>query len=251
MIAIRSEHQIRAIEQSNRIVAQALNLAKSLVAPGIKLLEIDRKIEDFIVDKGATPSFKGLYGFPRACCISVNEVVIHGIPNEYVLESGDLVSIDVGVNLNGWFGDGAITLGVDEISDTDGRLIECSKNSLEKAIESIQVNMHFKELSAILESSILDYGFVPLHDYCGHGIGRSPHEEPMIFNYIQGGKAKQGPKIKNGMVFCIEPMVCQRDSRPRVLEDGWSVASHDGLRTSHYEHTVAIVNNKPIILTKE
>lgn len=251
MIAIRSESQIQAIAQASRIVAQALSLARSLVSPGVSLLYLDKKVENFILDQNALPSFKGLYGFPNTCCISVNEVVIHGIPDEYILKPGDLVSIDVGVNLNGWFGDGAITLGAGEISDTDQKLIECSKSSLSKAIDSIQPGMHFKELSAILESSIKACGFVPLHDYCGHGIGRNPHEDPHIFNYVVGGKLKQGPKIKNGMVFCIEPMVCQKDSEPMVLDDGWGVVSKDQLNTAHYEHTVAVIDNRAVILTKE
>ena len=250
-IAIRKPNEIKELRAANRIVGKTLNHLKSQIKPGITLKELDKMGEDMIRSCGATPSFKGLYGFSGSVCTSVNEVIIHGIPNDYKLQVGDIVGLDIGTQLNGWYGDAAITCGVGEISQADQRLIACSKDALYFAISQIKVGMHFKELSALIEQFILDYGYVPLRGFCGHGIGRKPHEEPEIPNYVEGKKAKQGDKIKEGMVFCIEPMICQKDGEPRILEDDWSVVSADGLRGSHYEHTVAIINGKAEILSVE
>lgn len=250
-IAIRKSSDIKALEAANRIVGKTLNHLRTYVKPGITLKELDYIGEDMIRSCGATPSFKGLYGFTSSVCTSVNEVIIHGVPTDYKLQVGDIVGLDIGTELDGWYGDGAITCGVDEISQADQRLISCSKDALYFAISQIKIGMHFKELSAILEQFILEYGYVPLRGFCGHGIGRKPHEEPEIPNYLEGKKAKQGDKIKEGMVFCIEPMVCQKDGEPRILEDNWSVVSRDGLRGSHYEHTVAVINGRAEILSVE
>lgn len=250
-IAIRKPAEIDSLRAASRIVGKTLNHLKSQIKPGITLKELDKMGEDMIRSCGATPSFKGLYGFNGSVCTSVNEVIIHGIPNEYKLQVGDIVGLDIGTQLNGWYGDAAITCGVGEISQADQRLIACSKDTLYFAISQIKVGMHFKELSALIEQFILDYGYVPLRGFCGHGIGRKPHEEPEIPNYLDGKKAKQGDKIKEGMVFCIEPMICQKDGEPRILEDDWSVVSVDGLKGSHYEHTVAIINGKAEILSVE
>lgn len=250
-IAIRKPAEINSLRAASRIVGKTLNHLKSQIKPGITLKELDTMGEDMIRSCGATPSFKGLYGFSGSVCTSVNEVIIHGIPNDYKLQVGDIVGLDIGTQLNGWYGDAAITCGVGEISQADQRLIACSKDALYFAISQIKVGMHFKELSALIEQFILDYGYVPLRGFCGHGIGRKPHEEPEIPNYLEGKKAKQGDKIKEGMVFCIEPMICQKDGEPRILEDDWSVVSVDGLKGSHYEHTVAIINGKAEILSLE
>jgi len=157
--------------------------------------------------------------------------------------------LDIGTKLDGYFGDAAITMAVGRISDEDQALIDCSKGALYHAIEVIKPGMRFKELTKVLEDYITDAGFVPLRDYCGHGIGTKPHDEPNIPNYLEG-KPNQGPKIKNGMVFCLEPMVCQKSGTPLLLEDGWSVLSDDQLRTSHYEHEIAVVDGKAMILTE-
>ena len=194
--------------------------------------------------------FKGLYGFPSSVCTSLNEVVIHGIPTDYKLQSGDVIGFDIGTQLNGYYGDAAITVGIGDISDEDKRLIACSKDTLYHAIESIKTGMRFKELSFLMEEYILNYGFVPLKDFCGHGIGRKPHEEPEIPNYLDGKEKKAGPKIKNGMVFCLEPMIVQKEGKPEIRANGWDVVSIDGLRGSHYEHTVAVINGKAQILSQ-
>lgn len=250
-IAIRKPSDIEALRKANRIVGKTLNYLKSQIKPGISLKELDEMGEDMIRSYGATPSFKGLYGFSGSVCTSVNAVIIHGIPTDYKLQEGDIVGLDIGTQLEGWYGDGAITCGVGIISKENQRIIACAKDTLYFAISQIKVGMHFKELSALIEQFILEYGYVPLRGFCGHGIGRKPHEEPEIPNYLEGKKAKQGDKIKEGMVFCIEPMICQKNGEPNILEDKWSVVSVDGLNGSHYEHTVAIINGKAEILSLE
>ncbi|ANV98270.1 type I methionyl aminopeptidase [Helicobacter enhydrae] len=250
-IAIRKTSEIEKLSQSADIVAQALSKARHSASVGMSLLELDTLIEDSIRSCGAKPAFKGLYGFPNSACLSLNSVVIHGIPTDYKLQDGDILGIDVGAEKDGFFGDAAITIGIGKIAPKDHELIACSKNTLLEAIQEIRAGMHFKELSQMLEALIRGYGYVPLRDYCGHGIGRKPHEDPQIPNYLEYGSAKSGPKIQNGMVFCIEPMICQKSGEPVVLEDGWSVVSKDGLNTSHYEHMVAIIDGRAKILSEE
>ncbi|MCK9455282.1 MAG: type I methionyl aminopeptidase [Sulfurimonas sp.] len=248
-IALRKPAEIEKLRAANKIVGGALDLLKQNTKVGISLKELDAMAEDYIRSHGARPSFKGLYGFPNALCTSLNQVIIHGIPTDYKLQEGDIIGYDIGTELDGWFGDAAVTLPVGKISSRDEELIACAKDSLYEAIESIRAEMRFKELSAVLENAIRSRGFVPLHSFCGHGIGKKPHEEPEIPNYLEGKSAKAGPKIKNGMVFCLEPMVCQKDSKPVILDNKWDVVSADGLRGSHYEHTVAVVNGKAEILS--
>ena len=248
-MSIKQPAEIQKLRAANKIVAQTLDYVETIIKPGISLLEIDKICEDMIRSAGAKPAFKGLYGFPNAACISVNEVVIHGIPNSYKLKEGDLVSVDIGSNLGGYFGDSARTWGVGKISSTDEELIKCSRDALYFAIDLVKPGMHFKELSAAIENFIKARGFVPLEGFCGHGIGRNPHEDPQILNYLEGGSAKAGPKIKNGMVFCIEPMICQKSGKPVIGSDKWKVTSQDGLRTSHYEHCLAVICGRAEILS--
>jgi methionyl aminopeptidase len=248
-IALRKPAEIEKLRAANKIVGGALDLLRENTKVGMSLKEMDAMAEDYIRSHGARPSFKGLYGFPNAVCTSLNEVIIHGIPSDYKLQEGDVIGYDIGTELEGWFGDAAISMGVGEITKADEELINCSKDTLMHAIENIKEGMRFKELSFLMENFIRDRGFVPLKNFCGHGIGKKPHEEPEIPNYLEGGSPKAGPKIKNGMVFCLEPMICQKDSKPVILENGWDVVSADGLRGSHYEHTVAIINGKAEILS--
>jgi methionyl aminopeptidase len=249
-IPLRKLHEIEALREANKIVAETLKILADRVQEGVSLLELDLIAENYIRSKGAKPSFKGLYGFPSSICTSVNEVVIHGIPTHYKLQNGDIIGLDVGVEFNGWFGDSAITIGVGSISQENQELISCAKDTLNYAISIIKDGMRFKELSFAIEKFIRNRGFVPLANYCGHGIGRKPHEEPEILNYLEGGSPNSGPKIKNGMVFCIEPMICKNDIYSNILSDKWSVVSKDGKNSSHYEHTVAIINSKAEILSK-
>jgi len=249
-IAIRKPNEIEALKKANFIVAKTLNFLKENCVPGVSLKELDKIAEEFIRDHGARPSFKGLYGFPASVCTSVNQVIIHGIPTDYRLKEGDIIGLDIGTEVDGWYGDAAITVGVGEISKKDEELIACAKDTLYFAIDIIKPGLRFKELSFKIEQFIKSRGFIPLHSFCGHGIGRKPHEEPEIPNYLEHGSAKSGPKIKNGMVFCLEPMICQKSGTPKILDDKWSVVSEDGLKGAHFEHTVAVVNGKAKILSK-
>jgi len=248
-IALRKSDEIAKLKKAGEIVGLTLQYLQNIIKPGMSLNQIDTLGETFIREHGALPSFKGLYGFSGSICTSLNEVCIHGVPTDMRIKDGDILGLDIGTKLDGYFGDAAITMAVGKISKEDEALISCSKNALYHAIENIKVGMRFKEVTKLLEDSIIAAGFIPLRDYCGHGIGTKPHDEPNIPNYLEG-KANQGPKIKNGMVFCLEPMVCQKSGNPMLLEDQWSVVSEDGLRSSHYEHQVAIVDGKAIILTE-
>jgi len=248
-IALRKPQEIEKLRAANKIVGGALELLRTNTKVGMTLKELDAMAEDYIRSHGARPSFKGLYGFPNAVCTSLNQVIIHGIPTDYKLQDGDVIGFDIGTELDGWFGDAAITMPVGSVSVEDEALIACSKDTLYHAISNIKQGMRFKELSYLMEQFILDAGFIPLKNFCGHGIGKKPHEEPEIPNYLEGKNAKAGPKIKNGMVFCLEPMICQKDSTPIILENKWDVVSADGLRGSHYEHTVAVINGKAEILS--
>lgn len=248
-IALRKSDEIKKLRAANKIVGGALELLRINTKVGVSLKELDAMAEDFIRSQGAKPSFKGLYGFPNAVCTSLNQVIIHGIPTDYRLQEGDVIGYDIGTELEGYFGDAAITVPVGIITQEDEALIACAKDTLYHAIGEIKEGMRFKELSLLMEKFIKARGFVPLHSFCGHGIGRKPHEEPEIPNYLDGKDAKAGPKIKNGMVFCLEPMICQKDSKPIILENKWDVVSADGLRGSHYEHTVAVINGKAEILS--
>ena len=248
-IALRKKDELTKLSVAGSIVGKTLQYLQKNITVGMSLKEIDVMGEAYIRKQGAEPSFKGLYGFPASVCTSLNEVCIHGTPTDYRLKEGDILGLDLGTKIDGYFGDAAITMPIGKISKEDEALIACSKDALYYAIENIKVGMRFKELTALLEKFITQRGYVPLRDFCGHGIGRKPHEEPNIPNYLEG-KAKQGPKIKNGMVFCLEPMICQKKGQPIILEDKWSVVSEDGLRTSHYEHTVAIIENRAVILTE-
>ena len=248
-IALRKPEEIEKLFVANQAVAKTLKYLEENVKAGMSLKEVDAMGEKFILSLGARPAFKGLYGFPNAVCTSLNEVIIHGIPSDTVLKDGDILGLDIGTEVDGWYGDSAITMPIGDISKKDEELIACSKDALYYAIDIIEDGMRFKELSKAIEDFITSRGYQPLVRFCGHGIGRKPHEEPEIPNYLEHGGTKSGPKIKNGMVFCIEPMICQKDRNPVILKNGWDVVSADGLRGSHYEHTVAAVNGRAVILS--
>jgi methionyl aminopeptidase len=249
-IPLRKKTDIDKLRIAGLAVGKTLKYLEDNVKAGMSLIEVDKIGEKFLNDLGARASFKGLYGFPYGVCTSLNEVVIHGMPDETILKEGDILGVDVGSEVDGWYGDAAITMAIGKISKEDEALIACSKDALYHAIDSIKEGMRFKELSLEIEKFITGRGFVPMVKFCGHGIGRVPHCEPEIPNYLDSPTAKQGPKIKNGMIFCLEPMVCQKDEEPVIDDNKWSVRSVDGLRTSHYEHQVAIVNGRAEILTQ-
>ena len=248
-IVLRKPEEIEKLFVANQAVAKTLKYLEENVKAGMTLKEVDAMGEKFILSLGARPAFKGLYGFPNAVCTSLNEVIIHGIPSDTVLKDGDILGLDIGTEVDGWYGDSAITMPIGDISKKDEELIACAKDALYYAIDIIEDGMRFKELSKAIEDFITSRGYQPLVRFCGHGIGRKPHEEPEIPNYLEHGGTKSGPKIKNGMVFCIEPMICQKDRNPVILKNGWDVVSADGLRGSHYEHTVAVVDGRAVILS--
>lgn len=250
MINIKTRREIEKIKYASSIVAKTLQLVKSNAVIGVSLDYLNDIAKDFISRYGARASFEGLYGFPKSICLSVNNVIIHGIPNQYVLKDGDILGVDVGVEFGGWYGDAAITFGIGNVSHKDSILIKASEYILVEAIKNIKAGMYFRELSKMLQDLILSKGFLPLLGFCGHGIGNSPHESPDIPNFINGN-IMNGPKIKNGMVFCIEPMICQKSGNPVILNDNWSVVSEDGLNGSHSEHTIAIIDDRAVILSKE
>ncbi|MDR2081371.1 MAG: type I methionyl aminopeptidase [Campylobacteraceae bacterium] len=247
-INLRRPEEIKKIAAAARAVAKTLDYLEQHIKAGITTKELNALGEEYIKMLGGRAAFKGLYGFPDGIIISVNEVIIHGIPSNYKLKDGDMVGLDIGVEIDGWYGDAARTIGVGKISKDDENIINCSYDTLMYAIDIVKEGMRFKELSAQIENFIIKRGFTPLRGYCGHGIGRRPHEDPEILNYLEG-KSNQGHKIRNGMVFCIEPMICHTSGKAKILEDGWAVVSEDGLRGSHWEHTVAIVDKKAKILS--
>jgi len=250
-INIRRPEDIKKIAAASRAVAQTLDFLTPKVQPDITTKELNRLGEEFIAKLGGRAAFKGLYGFPTGIIVSVNEVIIHGIPDNYKLKEGDIVGLDIGVEIDGWYGDAARTIGVGAISKQDQALIDCSYDALMHAVSIIEEGMRFKQLSYEIEKFIKSRGFVPLRGFCGHGIGRAPHEDPEILNYLEGVNPNQGPKIKEGMVFCVEPMICCKSGKAKVLDDKWAVVSEDGLRGSHWEHTLAIVDKKAKILSTE
>jgi len=249
-VIIKKLKEIEEIKKPAKIVGEVLKLLRENAKAGVIPLELDKMAEDFIRSKNARPAFKGLYDFPNSVCISKNGVVIHGIPDNEPLKEGEIVGFDVGVELNGWYGDAAITVGIGEIDAEHQKMIEVSKEALYKTIKNIKVGMRYKQISKLLEDYIRSKGYVPLKGYSGHGIGRKPHEEPQILNYVEG-KPNQGEKVKNGHVFCLEPMLCHKCGEPVLAENGWDVYCEDMEVGVHYEHQVAIVNNKAIILTEE
>jgi len=249
-VIIKKPKEIEEIKKPAKIVGEVLKLLRENAKVGVTPLELDKMAEDFIRSQNARPAFKGLYDFPNSVCISKNGVVIHGIPDNEPLKEGEVVGFDVGVELNGWYGDAAITVGIGNIDVEHQKMIEVSKEALYYTIKNIKVGMRYKQISKLLEDYIRSKGYVPLKGYSGHGIGRKPHEEPQILNYVEG-KPNQGEKVKNGHVFCLEPMLCHKCGEPVLAENGWDVYCEDMEVGVHYEHQVAIVNNKAIILTEE
>ena len=199
-IALRKPNELTKLAKAGEIVGKTLKYLQENVTVGMTLKEIDAMGEAFIREHGAEPSFKGLYGFPASVCTSLNEICIHGIPTDYKVQNGDILGLDLGTKIDGYFGDAAITMPIGEISKEDEELIACSRDALYHAIENIKVGMRFKELSHLLETFIRERGYVPLRDFCGHGIGKKAHEEPNIPNYVDG-KPNQGPKIKNCLLY--------------------------------------------------
>ncbi len=252
MIIIKSKKEIELIKESARIVGETLQLCKAHVKEGITTYELDKIAEDYIRSQGAIPAFKGYPSgsdlpFPGTICASVNEEVVHGIPGDRKLVEGDIISIDTGAIKNGYYGDAALTVAVGKISDEKKELMEVTENALYVGIDQARVGNRIGDIGHAIEEYVNRYGFGIVRDLCGHGVGRELHEDPQIMNF---GKKNTGALIKNGMTIAIEPMINLGTWRVKVKNDGWTIASADGKPSAHFEHTLAIIDGKPEILSK-
>jgi methionyl aminopeptidase len=247
MIIGKSQKEIDKMRAAGQLVGRVLQELRAMVAPGITTLEVDRAAEKMIRDGGALPTFKGYNGFPFSICASVNEQVVHGFPSQYELKEGDIFSIDVGATLDGFVGDTATTVPVGRVSEDRLRLIRVTEECLQLAIEQCRAGNHLGDIGFAVQSYAEAEGYSIVRDYVGHGIGRQMHEDPQIPNY---GKPGKGPKIKKGYVFALEPMVNMGSLHTRTLKDGWTVVTVDGQPSAHFEHTVAITEEGPEVLTR-
>jgi methionyl aminopeptidase len=246
MIIIKSHNEIALMKKAGRIVGETLLLLEEEVKPGLTTADLDRMAEEFITKHGAKPSFKGLYGFPSTLCISVNEQVIHGFPGAYVLKEGDIVSIDCGAFFDGFHGDAARTFPVGNISVNAQKLIDITKESFFQGIKFAKEGNKLSDISYGIQSYVEAAGFSVVRDFVGHGIGRKVHEDPNVPNF---GKSGKGPKLLEGMVLAIEPMINAGTHKVKTLKDGWTVVTADSSLSAHYENTVAILSEGPEILT--
>lgn len=249
MIIRKSSAEIETMREAGRITARALRLVGESVRPGITTQELDRIAEETIREAGALPAFKGYHGFPATICASINGEVVHGIPSRNrTLAEGDILSVDVGAIVEGYYGDSAMTFPVGQVSDEAKRLLDATRRSLDAGIAKARPGMRLYDISSAVQTVAEAAGFSVVREYVGHGIGRSMHEEPQIPNY---GPAGKGPTLQEGMVLAIEPMINAGTADVRSLDDGWTVVTVDGAYSAHFEHTVAIGPDGPIVLTVE
>ena len=247
MIILKNPQELNLMKKACAISAEVLQMAGELVQPGISTWEIDRKIEEYIRSRGAIPSFKGYGGFPGSACISLNDTVIHGIPSKkIILKEGDIVSIDVGAYIDGFHGDNAYTYACGKVSEDAQRLMDATKHSLELAIEQAVKGNRIGDIGNAVQTYIEAQGFSVVRDFVGHGIGRDLHEAPEVPNY---GMAGRGPRLVPGMTIAIEPMVNQYGYGVKILDDDWTTVTKDGGLSAHFEKTVLITDEKPVILT--
>ena len=236
-----------------KLVAECHQLAASLVSPGITTREIDAKVEELILRHKAIPLFKGFPGvtpFPAVTCISVNEEVVHGIPGDYVLEEGDIVSIDVGCKINGWCGDAAWTYAVGEIDEQKQKVMEIGQKALEVALAELDKHENWFDVAELMEKVVLDANLFVVEDFVGHGIGQEMHEDPQVPNFVSSNRAGDDFPLSTGMVLAIEPMVIYGTKEIIICDDNWTVISEDDSPSVHFEHTVALTENGPLILTE-
>lgn len=251
MIYIKTEKEIDYIRESCRIVAETLQLVKTNVKPGVTTLYLDQIAEDYIRSNNAVPAFKGysqgnMPGFPGSICASVDDAVVHGIPRDKKLIEGEIISLDVGVLKNNFYGDAAISVAVGEISESKKRLLDVTKKALYEGIDKAKQGNRVHDISEAIQKYVESNGFSVVRELCGHGVGKYLHEEPSVPNF---GEAGTGPKLKRGMTIAIEPMVNAGDFTVRTASDGWTVLTADNKPSAHFEHTVLINNNSPEILT--
>ena len=246
MIIGKSQKEIDKMRAAGQLVGRVLQQLRGMVAPGVTTLEINDAAEKMIRDAGAYPTFKGYNGFPYSICASVNEQVVHGFPSQYQLREGDIFSIDVGVTLDGFVGDTATTVPVGKVSDELLKLIRVAEECLRLAIAECRVDKHIGDIGYAVQAHAEAHGYSIVREYVGHGIGRQMHEDPQIPNY---GKPGKGPKIKKGYVFAVEPMINLGSHHTKTLKDGWTVVTIDGRPSAHVEHTIAITEEGPEVLT--
>ena len=246
MVLRKTPAQIAVMRRAGRVVAEMHDACRLAAKPGATTADLDAAARDVLDRRGARSNFLGYHGFPAVACISPNEVIVHGIPGDRVLEDGDIVSIDCGAIVEGWHGDAAITIGVGTIDAASQRLLEVTEASLDLAIATMEVGAHLGDVGAAVELTAQAAGFSVVREYVGHGIGTEMHEEPEVPNY---GPAGRGMRLREGIVLAIEPMLAAGKATTRTLADGWTVVTADGSRAAHFEHSVALTDSGPEILT--
>jgi len=251
VIYIKTKKEIDFIRESCRIVAETLRLVSNNVRPGVATIELDRIAEEYIFSNNAKAAFKGYsqagsYDYPASICVSIDDEVVHGIPDDRVLKEGEIVSIDVGVLKNGYFGDAAVSVAVGKISPDKKKLLDVTEKSLYEGIKEAKLDNRVHDISFAIQNYVEANGFSVVKDLCGHGVGKFLHEEPAVPNY---GVRGTGPKLKKGMTIAIEPMVNSGTYKVKTAKDGWTVLTQDGLPSAHFEHTILVSNGSPEILT--
>jgi len=246
MVILKAPEEIEKIRTSSRIVAEILSELESIVKPGVRTIELDHYAEELATRKKVRPAFKGYRGYPFGLCVSVNEEVVHGMPSKRILKEGDIVSLDYGVFHNDYYGDAAITVPVGKVSEETLRLLQVTKEGLYRGISELKEGNRLGDISAAIQSHVEKAGFSVVRDFVGHGIGKNLHEDPQVPNY---GVKGRGILLKKGMVLAIEPMVNAGKYQIKVLKDNWTVITEDGRYSAHFEHSVAITENGPEILS--
>ena len=247
---LKTRAEIDAMREAGRISAKVLRMAGEIIRPGISTLEIDTYIEQLIRMEGGTPSFKGLYGFPGSACISLNDMVVHGIPSaDVILQAGDIISIDTGATVDGWVGDNAWTFPVGEVSAENARLLQIGEQAMWEGIAAAVVGNTLGDIGYAVQSCAQSAGYDVLREYMGHGIGRKMHEDPSVFNW---GKPGTRMRLQGGLVIAIEPMITIGSCLVHTIDDGWGVVTNDGSASCHFEKTVAVIDDEaPVIVTQE
>lgn len=246
MVSLKTSKELLDMKLSCQISAQALKLAGELIRPGVSTAHVNKMVHEFIVSQGAKPTFLGYGGFPAACCISVNDEVIHGIPSDRIIREGDIVSVDVGAAINGYTGDNAATFAAGAVSDEARKIMEVTEQCLYKAIEAAQPGNRLGDVGYAVQSYAESFGFAVVRDFVGHGVGKKLHEAPEVPNY---GTPGRGLRLMPGMTLAIEPMINVKGSAVKTLKDG-TVLTASGSLSAHFEHTIAITADGPVILTK-
>lgn len=246
MIVCKSPAEIEKMRAASQLVARILDELAAMVEPGVSTADLDAAAEQKVRAAGAEPAFKGYRGYPATLCASANEQVIHGIPNRTPLKAGDIISLDMGVKLAGYYGDSAVTVPVGAVSEDAARLLRVTQEALEKGIAQVRVGGRVSDIGHAIQQHVEANGFSVVREFVGHGIGASLHEEPQIANYGEPGR---GPRLTEGMTLAIEPMVNMGKPAVKVLSDGWTAVTKDGSLSAHFEHTVAVGKNGPDVLT--